>query len=98
MICFAKSNGKLHDWFIHSRLYQNNLQSYVEQRAMRVRSKITLLTGMTALMALGFLLMGRVPVGRIVLAVVWLLHMIYFIFGVRTLKTEKKGPDSDGPV
>lgn len=86
MVCFAKSSQKLHDWFIHSKLYQNNLQSYVEKRAMTIKTKVMLLISITAAMGIGFLLMSHVPVGRVVLAVVWLFHFVYFIFGIKTLK------------
>ena len=42
----------------------------------------------TVLMSIGFLMMSRVPVGRIILAGVWLFHIIYFCFGVKTLRPE----------
>ena len=32
--------------------------------------------------------MFRVPVGQIILAVVWVCHMVYFLFGVKTIKKE----------
>ncbi|MFQ9440518.1 MAG: hypothetical protein ACLR13_05285 [Acutalibacteraceae bacterium] len=38
------------------------------------------------LMGLGFCMMFRVPVGQIILAVVWVCHMVYFLFGVKTIK------------
>ena len=40
----------------------------------------------TALLAIGFALMGSVPVGRIVLAIVWAGHLTYFGFVVKTDK------------
>ena len=40
----------------------------------------------TVLLAIGFALMGRVPVGRVVLAAVWIGHIIYFGFIVKTDK------------
>ena len=40
----------------------------------------------SALLAIGFALMGNVPIGRIVLAIVWIGHVIYFGFIVKTDK------------
>jgi hypothetical protein len=37
-------------------------------------------------MSIGFVAMHAVVVGRIVLTCVWLFHVIYFLFGVKTLK------------
>lgn len=34
----------------------------------------------------GFIMMGRVPVGRMVLAAVWVFHVLYFIFGIKTIE------------
>lgn len=41
----------------------------------------------TLLMSVGFLLMGikGIVTGCIVLGVVWIFHLFYFIFGVRTI-------------
>ena len=47
-----------------------------------------MLTG-TILMSIGFIMMHAVPVGRIVLGIVWLFHVLYFIFGIKTLKLEE---------
>lgn len=43
----------------------------------------------TLTMAFGFAMMGRVPAGRAVLAVVWVCHILYFIFGIRTIAPEE---------
>ena len=86
--CFAKSSEKLHNWFINTKLYKNNLESYVQGRGMTWPTKIRIMITVTLLMSIGFFMMHRVPVGRIVLACVWAFHIIYFIFGVKTLKSE----------
>ena len=86
--CFAKSSEKLHNWFINTKLYKNNLESYVEGRGMTWPTKIRIMITVTLLMSIGFIMMHRVPVGRIVLAGVWAFHIIYFIFGVKTLKAD----------
>ena len=41
----------------------------------------------TILMAIGFAMMHKVLIGQIVLTIVWLFHIIYFIFGIKTLSS-----------
>lgn len=86
--CFARSSEKLNNWFINTKLYKNNLESYVQGRGMTWKTKIRIMLTVTILMSVGFIMMSNVPVGQIVLACVWLFHMIYFIFCVKTLKVE----------
>ena len=85
---FAKSSERLHTWFINTRLYKNNLESYVTHRAMTLRTKRRVMLTVTLLMAFGFtmmLLKGLyIPCG--ILAGVWVFHIVYFIFGVKTLE------------
>ena len=38
--------------------------------------------------SIGFIMMHAVPVGRIILGFVWIFHVLYFIFGIKTLKVE----------
>ncbi len=85
-VCFAKSSEKLHNWFIHTKLYKNNLESYVKGKGMTRSTKIRIMVTVTFLMAIGFAMMGQVPIGRIVLGCVWLFHIIYFAVGVKTIE------------
>ncbi len=87
--CFAKSSEKLHNWFISTRLYKNNLESFVQGKGMTVKTKVRIMLTVTILMSIGFIMMHAVPVGRIVLGIVWLFHVLYFIFGIKTLKLEE---------
>ena len=86
--CFAKSSEKLHGWFVSTKLYKKNLGSFVQGKGMTVRTKIRIMLTVTFLMSIGFIMMHAVPVGRIVLGIVWLFHILYFIFGIKTLKIE----------
>jgi len=86
--CFAKSSEKLHNWFINTKLYKNNLETYVNGEGMTLKTKIRIMVMVTLLMSVGFIMMSRVPVGRIILACVWAFHIIYFVFGVKTIKPE----------
>ena len=86
--CFGKSSEKLHTWFTGTKLYRDNLESYVQGKGMTRKTKIRIMVTVTILMSIGFAMMHQVLVGRIVLACVWLFHVLYFTFGVKTLQPE----------
>lgn len=87
VFCFANSSQKLHDWFVGTQMYKKHLESFVQKKGMTVRTKATILTSVTALMTVGFILMLRkgIIVPCIILAVVWVCHLVYFLFGVKTV-------------
>ena len=85
--CFARSSERLNNWFIGTKLYKNNLESYVKGKGMTRKTKIKIMVTVTVLMTIGFIMMDQVLVGRIVLACVWVFHILYFVFGVKTIKT-----------
>lgn len=82
--CFARSSEKLDRWFKGTKLYKNNLESFVEGRGMTKKTKVKIMITVTVLMSVGFVMMESVPVGRIVLAAVWIFHIIYFAFIVKS--------------
>ena len=89
---FARSSEKLHTWFINTKLYKDNLEDYVAGKGMTVKTKVRIMITVTLLMSIGFIMMGLkgIVVGCIVLGCVWAFHIIYFIWGVKTIPATKE--------
>lgn len=87
--CFAKSSERLHSWFLGTTMYKKYIGSYMERKGMTIRAKLTLIGTVTALMAVGFVMMSRVPVGRVIMGVVWVGHIVYFGLIVKTISQEE---------
>lgn len=86
--CFVRSSERLHNWFTGTKLYKNNLESYIKGKGMTRKTKVKIMVMVTVLMSVGFIMMNQVPAGRVVLACVWVFHILYFIFGVKTIKAD----------
>jgi uncharacterized membrane protein YbaN (DUF454 family) len=86
---FARSSEKLHNWFIGTKLYRDNLADFVAGRGMTKSTKVRIMITVTLLMSIGFVMMGLkgIITGCIILGCVWVFHIIYFIFGVKTIPT-----------
>ena len=90
--CFARSSEKLDRWFKGTKLYKDNLEDYVAGRGMTVKTKVRIMITVTALMAFGFTMMAMKPVwiGCNILVCVWAFHIIYFIWGVKTITVREE--------
>ncbi len=84
-ICFARSSERLYQWFISTKLYKDNLESFVQGKGMTKKAKIRVVSIISLTMAFGFLMMKKAPAGRIILLIVWLFHILYFAYGIKTL-------------
>ena len=64
--CFAKSSERLHKWFVGTKLYKDNLESYVKGEGMTIKTKVRIMVTVTFLMAFGvssFLLLNQLSSG-----------------------------------
>ena len=83
---FGKSSERLNKWFIGTKLYKNNLESYVKGQGMTWRTKIKVMITVTLLMAFGFFIMycKGLYIPCAILGGVWVFHIVYFSCGVKT--------------
>lgn len=90
-VCFAKSSERLDRWFRSTKLYKNDLESFVKSHGMMRGTKIKVMIMVTLLMSIGFAIMfsREIYIPCMILGVVWLFHIVYFLFFVKTFrKTE----------
>lgn len=89
---FAKSSERLHNWFVNTKLYKKNLESFVERKAMTLKTKLSILISVTLVMGFGFFMMARkgIWIPCIILGVVWICHIGYFMFRVKTVKISEE--------
>ncbi len=83
---FARSSEKLNAWFLSTSLYKNNIRDWKEHRAMTKAAKKRVLMMISLVMLIGFAMMGRVPWARWILVAVWIGHVLYFRYGIRTMQ------------
>lgn len=85
--CFARSSEKLERWLRETKLYEDNLADFAAGKGMTRKAKCRIMLTVTLLMSVGFLMMGRkgIVAGCVVLALVWICHLIYFIFAIQTI-------------
>jgi hypothetical protein len=90
VFCFANSSQKMHDWFVNTKMYKKHLESFVQKKGMTVRTKLTIMASVTLLMGFGFtvMMLKRIYIPCIILAVVWVCHIVYFVLGVKTIKAD----------
>lgn len=87
--CFGKSSKKLNNWFVGTKLYQNNLASFVKGKGMTKKAKLRIMGMVTFTMGFGFFMMKNTPIGRSILTAVWIFHILYFIFGIKTISSQE---------
>lgn len=85
---FANSSSRLDSWFRSTKLYKNNLESFSRGQGMTVATKVRIIVTVTVLMAIGFIMMKETLVGRICISIVWVAHIVAFVFFVKTKKAD----------
>ena len=89
LYCFARSSKRLHDWFVGTKLYKNNIEKIANRKGLLLKKKLKIIFFFTLTMGTGFYFMKNTKIGRIILVIVWFFHVIYFVFGIKTIKSNE---------
>lgn len=82
---FGKSSERLHKWFLSTKLYKDNFESFLKGKGMTLKAKLRLVTSVTLTIGIGCYMMGPILIGRLILFTVWVGHVLYFVFRVKTV-------------
>ena len=86
LFCLARGSERLHKMFLESSLYQKTVGAYERDKALTLRTKLSILASVTTIMAIGAYFSQNIPVALIVMGLVWIGHVIALAFIVKTKK------------
>ena len=86
LFCLARGSERFHKMFLESSLYQKTVGAYERDKALTLRTKLSILASVTTIMAIGAYFSQNVPVALIVMGLVWIGHVIALAFIVKTKK------------
>ncbi len=86
LFCLARGSERFHKMFLESRLYQKTVATYERDKALTLRTKLSILASVSTIMAVGAYFSQDMPIALIVMALVWVGHIIALAFIVKTKK------------
>ena len=86
LFCLARGSERFHNMFLESSLYQKTVGAYERDKALTLRTKLSILLSVSTIMAVGAYFSQDMPIALIVMAFVWIGHVIALVFIVKTKK------------
>ena len=86
LFCLARGSERFHRMFLASSLYQKTVGAYERDKALTLRTKLSILTSVTAIMIIGAYFSRNIPIALIIMSIVWIAHIIALAFIVKTKK------------
>ena len=86
LFCLARGSERFHKMFLESSLYQKTVAAYERDKALTLRTKLSILLSVSTIMAVGAYFSQDMPIALIVMAFVWIGHVIALVFIVKTKK------------
>lgn len=85
--CFAKGSEKFHRWFTNTKIYKKHLESFVNEKSMTLKQKITILAFADFMLAFPLILVDNMHM-RIFLIILILCKLYYFTFKIKTIPSK----------
>ena len=86
LFCLARGSERFHKMFLESSLYQKTVGAYERDKALTLRTKLSILLSVSTIMAIGAYFSQNMPIALGVMAFVWIGHVIALVFIVKTKK------------
>lgn len=86
LFCLARGSERFHRMFLESQLYKETVGAYERDKALTLRAKLSILASVTTIMLIGAYFSRNIPIALIIIAVVWVSHVIALLFVVKTKK------------
>lgn len=85
--CFVRGSDRFDRWFRETKIYKKHLETFVKERAMTLKQKITILLFADFMIAFPLILLRSITM-KIILVLIILCKYYYFIFKIKTIKME----------
>lgn len=92
---FAKGSAKFHNWFLQTKLYKKYIEQTVKSKEMTIKSKISVLVIISAMLFIGFIF-SPVWYAKVIILIVLVFHYYYFLVRIRTVKESERVQDKVG--
>ena len=86
LFCLARGSERFHKMFLESSLYQKTVGAYERDKALTLRTKLSILLSVSTIMAICAYFSQNMPIALGFMACVWIGHVIALAFIVKTKK------------
>lgn len=83
--CFVKGSEKFDRWFKSTKIYKNHLDTFVNERAMTMKQKLSILLFADFMLAFPLIILDSLHMRLFLLGLICFKYY-YFIFRIKTIK------------
>ncbi|MEH7494366.1 YbaN family protein [Neobacillus niacini] len=86
--CFVKGSERFEHWFKGTTLYKRHLETFVRERAMTLKQKLTILLFADVMIAIPFFILDSFFI-RLMLVIIVFYKYYYFIYRIKTVPSKE---------